>query len=293
MTTNRSALRVRARTGLLALGLGLTITVATFAMILFVSNDMRYVLAVGSAALLGSAVWAGSRRRGGPISFLLLCLPLMLAYGVLVVPQLPGLWPHLASWLGFALLGWLGFRTSRRSTAPALVAVFVLASLSFWYATAYVPGEISRELNQFQNNPAPQFTLERLDGTPYPMESLEGKVVVIDFFATWCSLCIAELPELEAIRRDLEHLNHVEILVVANDSGGDTPASIRAFVDERGLELPFAYDPDGTAHAAFGFAGLPGLVVIDRSGHIRLTREGYNSAEVEFREILVKFVESL
>jgi thiol-disulfide isomerase/thioredoxin len=117
--------------------------------------------------------------------------------------------------------------------------------------------------------------------------------VVLDFFATWCAPCIAELPELEEVRRHFAGRDDVTLLVVANDSGNDTRDSIRAFVAKRGLELEFAYDPGGKAHKAFGFAGLPGLVVIDRAGRIRLTREGYNSAESGFRKSLEDLVESL
>ena len=59
------------------------------------------------------------------------------------------------------------------------------------------------------------------------------------------------------------------------------------------LEVPFLYDPSGKAHKAFGFAGLPGLVVIDRANRVRLMREGYNAAEHDFQENLVEMIESL
>ena len=288
-----SAGHSRPGTGLLALGLGLVITLAIFVLIKFISNDMRWVLWLGSAGLLGAALWVGSRRRGGVIGFVLLCLPLMLVWVALVLPQLPGLWPHMVAWLGLALLGWYGFRPGRRPAALALVALFVLAAGAFWYAEAYVPDAISRSLSQYRNDPAPPFSFVHLDGTPYPMESLEGKVLVIDFFALWCAPCIAEIPELEELRREVEHLDDVELLVVANDSGGDTPEKISAWIDEHDPDLPFVYDPDGKAHAAFGFAGLPGLVIIDRQNHIRLTREGYNSAEVHLREDLLELIKSL
>ena len=286
------AMRLRVPTGVFALSLGLLIIAVFVTFILFVSNDMRWVLAIGAATLFVSSLWLGSRRRGGFVSFLLLILPLQVLYGAMVVPELPGLWPHLAIWFGFALLGWFGFR-SERPLAGALVSIMVLSAVSLAYGVSYVPGEISSSLTDFRDEPAPQFTLDRLDGTRYETEALQGKVVVMDFFATWCAPCIAELPELEEVRSHFEHRDDVAVLIVANDSGGDTPESIRDFIEDRQLELQFAYDPDGTAHTAFGFAGLPGLVVMDRMGRIRLTREGYNSAESGFRTSLVEFVESL
>ncbi len=281
------------RTAILAFGSGVAVAGATVAMILWVTNDMRWMLVLGSAGLFGVALWAGSRRRGGAVGFVLLCLPLMLLYGALVVPQLPGLWPHLVLWLSFALLGWLGFRSPGRPALVAIAVSVVVAGIASWYALAYVPGEISRTLNQFRDEPAPAIALETLEGDSYPMESLDDKVVVLDFFATWCAPCIAELPEIDAIYRRYAVTPGVEVLVVANDSGGDTPAAIRAFVGERDLDIPFVYDPGGKAHKAFGFAGLPGLVVIDRADRIRFTREGYNAAETDFQESLVEIIEAL
>lgn len=277
----------------MALGIGLATAATTVAVILWVTNDMRLMLLLGAVGLFGGALWAGSSRRGGVVGFLLLNLPLLLLFGSQVVPEMPSLWPHMALWFALALLGWLGFRAQGRSSRTAIAAVAILAAVGSWYAFAYVPGAISNSLVRLQDEPAPEFAFDNLQGDAYPVASLEGKVVVLDFFATWCAPCIAELPEIDAIHRRYASAPDVEVLVVANDSGGDTPEGIREFLAGRELEVPFLYDPGGKAHKAFGFAGLPGLVVIDRAGRVRLTREGYNAAEHDFQENLAEMIESL
>jgi thiol-disulfide isomerase/thioredoxin len=238
-------------TALVAFGSGLALAVAAVAMILWRTNDMRWLLVLGSVVLFGLGLWQGGRRRAGTVGFVLLCLPLLTIFCLLILPELPGLWPHLPLWIGSALLGWWGFRSGRRTA------------------------------------------LEHLDGSPYPADLLAGNVVVLDFFATWCAPCIAELPEIDAIHRSYAGASDVQVLVVANLTGGDTREKIRSFVDGHDFAVPFVIDPGATAHGAFGFTGLPGLVVIDRENHIRFQRQGYNAAEAGFEQTVVEIVEEL
>src|SRR5207248_2998694 len=58
---------------------------------------------------------------------------------------------------------------------------------------------------------------------------------------------------------------------------------LRAFARRQHVTLPLAFDQGKKAHAAFGLSGFPGIVVIDRAGRVRLTRQGYNSSEASFR----------
>jgi peroxiredoxin len=80
---------------------------------------------------------------------------------------------------------------------------------------------------------------------------------------------------------------------VATNSCGDTPQRLQSFAQRRHVTLPLAYDPDGKAHSAFSLKGYPGLVVIDRTGRVRLTREGYNSAGTTFRSDLTELLKGL
>lgn len=283
----------RVKAALLALTTGFALAAAAAAIILWWTNDMRWLLAIGAAGLFGLALWQGGRRKGGTVAYVLLCLPLLALSGLLILPELPGIWPHLPLWLGFAALGWWGFRPGRTSSRRAAVALLILALVASWYAVDYVPGTISRSLGRTVNKPAPATVFEHLDGTPYAVEALAERVVVLDFFATWCAPCIAELPEIDAIYRRYAESPDVQVLVVANLTGGDTRDKIRAFVDGHDLEVPFVFDPGATTHAAFGFAGLPGLVILDRSDRVRFQREGYNAAESGFQSTVVSLVEEL
>jgi thiol-disulfide isomerase/thioredoxin len=182
-------------------------------------------------------------------------------------------------------------RTRRSPAAIVVAAVLIIGSL--WFCASYLPKVLARELNHFGDASAPAFTLQPISEGPVPIASTPGKILVIDFFATWCAPCKAELPELEAIRDELKNDADIRFVLVDSNAGGDTPERFRSFAQSRNVTLPLAFDPDGKARASFGSTGFPTIVVIDRTGRVRLTREGYNPAEANFRRDFVRFLKTL
>lgn len=140
---------------------------------------------------------------------------------------------------------------------------------------------------------APVFSFQPVSEGGVPVAATSGKILLIDFFGTWCPRCIAELPELQLVRSTLSKRDDIQFVVVATNSGGDTPERLRTFGRVRHITLPLAFDPGGKAHAAFGLSGFPGIVVIERTGHVRLTRQGCNSSETSFRGDFGQLLESL
>ena len=121
----------------------------------------------------------------------------------------------------------------------------------------------------------------------------DGVPAVLDFFATWCSPCIAELPELERLRANLQTNRDIEFVLVGTNKGGDTAERVRAFAQRRHISLPVAFDPEQRTMRAFRVNGFPTLVVIDRTGRLRLTHSGYNSSETSFSHDLTQLLQSL
>ena len=276
---------------LICLGLGVTVALVVIGYAKLVSSDLRWIFWLGAVGLSAAVAWIGWRRLMGAGGVVLASAPLLVFFALVVLPQLPGLWPFLVLWTAFALSGWLYSRSPGRGLATGLSALILLLAVSVWFSARYIPSAVAASLERLRNDPAPAIALKGLDGGPIAPAAMRGKVVVLDFFSTWCAPCIAELPELERLRRELGDRQDIELLIVAD--GSDTVEAVRAFRASKGLDLPFAYDENGKAHQAFGFRGLPALVVLDRNGRIRMTRLGYNKADTGFRERLKKLLQSL
>jgi len=114
---------------------------------------------------------------------------------------------------------------------------------------------------------APDFTLDLLDGGQVTLSDLRGKAVLINFWATWCPPCRAEMPAIEAVYRSHKDLG-LEVLAV-NTTNQDDQAAAAAFVEELELTFPVPLDRTGAVSASYNLRGLPSTYFIDRHGVIR------------------------
>jgi thiol-disulfide isomerase/thioredoxin len=286
MPTNRANWKVR----LVAFGIGIIVAAAVFGSALLFSDDLRLLYLGGALLLAVAAFLLGARAREDWIAGVLLLFALMFLFAFLVLPQIPFLWPTLLLWAAIVIV--LLFRTRFRKIIIIGGAVILVAA-SAWYCVFYIPVQMQRALTHVSNGLAPPFTLQPINQGPLPTGATPGKILVLDFFATWCSPCIAELPELERLRADLQAKRDIEFVLVGTNSGGDTPERVRAFAQRRHISLPVAFDPEQRTMHAFGLSGFPTLVVIDRTGHVRLTHSGYNSSETSFRRDLTQLLQNL
>ena len=152
---------------------------------------------------------------------------------------------------------------------PAISAgVLILASLATLACRVDAPAA--------QGEPAPPFELSRLDGSPVTLASLAGKLVLVDFWATWCPPCILEIPELNSFYQAHREAG-VEILAISVDD--ETPEWLKEWATKEGIEYPVAIGDMDVARA-YGAEQFPFHVLIGREGQIlaRLT-PGYHDRE--------------
>lgn len=125
--------------------------------------------------------------------------------------------------------------------------------------------------------PAPDFTLQTADGATVRLSDLRGTVVLLNFWATWCPPCKAEMPDLNALhqRHGAEH----QFMVLGINMQED-PADVTAFAGQRQLAFPLLLDPDGAVSAGrYAIRSLPTSLIIDREGNIRDSWMGQISRE--------------
>jgi peroxiredoxin len=110
----------------------------------------------------------------------------------------------------------------------------------------------------------PGFTLPALNGPSVDLASLRGRVVVLNFWATWCPPCVAEMPSLERLHRALG-AKGLAVLGVSVDQDEQT---LRDFVKRAGVSFPILRDPDAHVAREYRTTGYPETFLIDGSGTI-------------------------
>ena len=113
---------------------------------------------------------------------------------------------------------------------------------------------------------APNFTLRDLTGNAMSLSQLRGKVVLLNFWATWCGPCRVEMPAMEQLYRTLPR-REFEILAVSTDPQG--AAVTRPFQQEMGVTFPILHDSEYRVGLTYGARTIPITFMVDRRGIVR------------------------
>lgn len=113
--------------------------------------------------------------------------------------------------------------------------------------------------------PAPDFRLWDLHGDPVTLSDYRGKVVFLNFWATWCGPCRVEMPAMERLYRDFDR-RHFEMLAISTDPQGVSVT--RPFKESLGLTFPILHDSDYRVGVSYGARTLPMTFLVDRRGMI-------------------------
>lgn len=111
----------------------------------------------------------------------------------------------------------------------------------------------------------PDFTLPDTDGKPRSVSEWDGKLLFVNFWATWCPPCVEEIPSLQRLYRQLKPRG-LEILAV---DVGETVETMEAFLADKPVDFPVLMDTDGDALRRWGIYAFPTTLVLDRRHRIR------------------------
>jgi peroxiredoxin len=130
-----------------------------------------------------------------------------------------------------------------------------------------------------KGNMAPDFTLSSLDGKVMKLSDLKGKKVILNFWASWCPPCKAEIPHMQSFYED-EKDNHVVILAVNLTTAEKNTANVEQFVKEYGITFPVLLDSQGEIGNVYQAFTIPTSYIIDSNGVIQQKIVGPMSKEM-------------
>jgi thiol-disulfide isomerase/thioredoxin len=167
--------------------------------------------------------------------------------------------------IGAVLMTWAAAQYARRFSAPPTAGV-----------AAAEPGGSERMTLRFFRDPkaAPAFVARDLDGREFTAASLRGKVVILNFWATWCPPCRAEIPDLIALQE--KYRDHLQVIGISEDE--TSPETVRQWADEHKINYPIVMLTPELEKMFSGISALPTSFIIDKESRIVQKHVGMLSA---------------
>ena len=268
------------KTNLLDISVGVITAVIAF----LILENLKLNIAL--AAFSPFPVIAGFIRGKIPAKNKFIKIILMnLLFLILIMPIMNGVF-HLILLLAIALTGTalgiyirLCLSTSTIKVLGFLTLFSISAPLLGFFA---LPAYLDEVMWEKVNKQAPHFTLLTLDGDTIKSSDYKDKVIILDFWATWCKPCKKQFPQIEKLYKEN---NNVALFVINSQIGGDTFEKTTEFISQSKYDLPFVNDLESLTYKSFNIRALPCLIMIDKKGRIRYIHTGYNESENFYENI--------
>ena len=165
--------------------------------------------------------------------------------------------------------------------AYAIAAIILIAIVALIAVDALQAGQFGPEGGASWEK-APDFTLRDIYGRRFSLSDFRGKVVILDFFTTYCEPCKAEIGELKRLK---SRFGAQVVIISISIYSGDTDDVLRDYAEEHGITWRVARDTANLADA-YGVSAVPTLVIIDKEGYIRHKHVGFTSYEALENEVM-------
>lgn len=127
---------------------------------------------------------------------------------------------------------------------------------------------------------APDFTAKLNNGETFTLSDKKGQVILLNFWATWCSNCVKEMPAIEKLYEE-----YGDQVVIIGVNVGEDESTVDAFIDTKNYTFPIAYDTESSISNLYPSAGIPYTVIIGKDGLVTETFLGAKDADSQYTKL--------
>lgn len=177
----------------------------------------------------------------------------------------------LIAMIGFALIEYIATQSGETGTSTNIPVIS---------SNTDVEIAETNELGNRRGNIAPDFSLETLEGEVLSLSDFKGKKVFLNFWATWCPPCRAEMPDIQKFSEDED----VVVLAINLTHTEDSLTTVDTFIQDRGFTFPVLIDKNGEVAELFRVQAYPTSYMIDSNGTIQYIALGALNYDLMVRE---------